>query len=215
MRNRRASRGGLALVACLLSPAQLLAQPPDQATVVFAVSARGGWDLRTNAGGGLFTEAVLLALRQVDPAWCHLQKSDAQNQWDGHAVDSVLYRSLGWSVDIIRDSESLTATPAWQPDSVARYTAASCLDRPAPPLSPIPPRPDAVSSLLERLDRLQDQYGLSQHTLAAVQAALTHVASQLTVIEEHLDSQDAHHRRHDEAVDRPWWIDVLRAITPW
>lgn len=93
---------------------------PNGKPYVDGVYFGGGHDLTTKEGCGRFTEACAAALHHVDAGFGHLRKRPGQNQWNGHAVDAVLYRQTGQSVDIIRESETDRARPAWEVD-IPRY----------------------------------------------------------------------------------------------
>ena len=209
----------LAIVALFVAwPASVWAQPPNHHRVVEEIFNRGGWDLTTKAGDGVFTEAVLQALLDIDPAWCHLRKTGSQNQWNGHAVDAVLYRTLGWSVDLIRDSESSQAAPAWTPDSQARYTPESCLalGLVGPPPAPSPSIADIIAALYVldvRLRAVEERLvGLDVH-LASIDGDVTAQTELLASVEKNinakLDLQHEHHVSDEQHADKPWWVDTL------
>lgn len=125
---------------------------PNYFDVVQHVFDRGGFDLTTHDGGGLFTEACARALHAQDPAFGHLRKTPGHNQFNGHAVDSVLYKPTGQSIDLIADSETPKGRPAWQED-IPRYTDAAwyapdgvgAADPPVEPLPVDPPTPPPVT----------------------------------------------------------------------
>jgi hypothetical protein len=91
---------------------------PDPGIARFYNSAT--MDLTTDAGSGLFVEAVVAGL---GPEWGHIKKSGSQKAWNGHAVDAIIYRSptplyngkLYQGVDIIAASGGADARVAWQP----------------------------------------------------------------------------------------------------
>jgi hypothetical protein len=117
---------------------------PNRNIVVDRVFAESGpFDLTTHDGCGLFIEAVARVLHQEDPNWGHLKKTAPHNLFNGHAVDSVLYRAAGQSFDIVAFSETKDAHPAWQPD-VPRYSDADWFapaDVDPPPVHVDPPPP--------------------------------------------------------------------------
>lgn len=87
----------------------------DPATIIQATYDAGTFDLSTHDGCGLFTEACCLNLhQQVSPAWGHIRKTGAQNQYNGHAVDALyLLGGQGYGVyDIIHDSVAPDASPS-------------------------------------------------------------------------------------------------------
>lgn len=93
---------------------------PDEFGTVLEVYKRGGWNLVTDEGGGLFVDAVV---KQLGGPWGHIRKSGGQTQAFGHAVDAIMYKSgkelapgkYGQVVDIISSHGSSAAAPAWQP----------------------------------------------------------------------------------------------------
>lgn len=106
---------------------------PDHGYIVHEVYARGTYNLRSKADCGRFTEDCARALYSVDANWGHLQKPEGRThvvdaEGRRHAVDAVLYKAEGRSVDIILASASENPNehpaPTWQPEDVARYSAA-------------------------------------------------------------------------------------------
>jgi hypothetical protein len=119
---------------------------PDRFIVVDRVFVESGpFDLTTHDGCGRFIEAVVRLLHQEDPNWGHLRKSAPHNMYNGHAVDSVMYRAAGQSCDIVAFSETKDAHPAWQPDiprySDADWYAPEDVDPPVVVIPPPPPPP--------------------------------------------------------------------------
>lgn len=111
--------------------------------IVTGVYARGGFDLSTKEGCGVFTEAVVIALRTTDIGWGHIRKTGAQNhvvdpEGNWHAVDALMYHADGRVFDIVSDSESPNARPAWQDKGVASTSLWYAPNGEAPPVV-IPP----------------------------------------------------------------------------
>ena len=53
-------------------------------------------------GRGKFTEVAVTALHDVDPRWGHIKKNPGQNQFNGHSVDAINYKSAdGTTAEII------------------------------------------------------------------------------------------------------------------
>jgi hypothetical protein len=44
-------------------------------------------------GRGAFVEAAVLACHALDPRWGHIRKNPGQNQYNGHAVDFMLWKN--------------------------------------------------------------------------------------------------------------------------
>jgi hypothetical protein len=123
---------------------------PNRFIIVERVFVESGpWDLTTHDGCGQFTEAVARLLHQEDPNFGHLRKAPPHNNYNGHGVDSVLYRTTGQSIDFIIESATPTARIGWQED-IPRYSDADwfapadvppiVVDPPPPP----PPPPDTI-----------------------------------------------------------------------
>jgi len=72
----------------------------------------------TRESCGEFTERVILRLAAQDRNWGHVGKSGAQNQYRGHAVDAIMYKTVPDKVvDIIVGAGDRTPTnPAWGED---------------------------------------------------------------------------------------------------
>jgi len=78
------------------------------------------YDIRTHAGAGRFTEYVI---EHSGSEWGHINKTSGQNQYNGHAVDAIMYRSpvplyngLQYQpVDIIFSVDSPEARPQFVP----------------------------------------------------------------------------------------------------
>ena len=74
------------------------------------------FDLSSEQGSGLFTEAAASALHTADANFGHIRKHPGQNQFNGHAVDAVLYK-LGngeaVAIDIIFQNGVPGARPQW------------------------------------------------------------------------------------------------------
>jgi hypothetical protein len=139
---------------------------PNHFDVVQLVFQTGNFDLSTHDGCGLFTEACARELFKGDPNFGHLKKRPAQNQYNWHAVDAVLYRPTGQSIDLVAASESPDARPAWQED-IPRYSDADWyapdvtpgpVDPPVPVPVPVPtptPAPSDIARLEAKIDTLQ------------------------------------------------------------
>lgn len=77
-------------------------------------------DLSTVAGCGKFVEAVIAG---TGPEWGHIQKTSGQANYQGHAVDAILYKSpvplynglFYQAVDIIQNAVARNAQPQWLP----------------------------------------------------------------------------------------------------
>jgi hypothetical protein len=78
---------------------------PDHARVIVALAAEFPHLLasgrNTRAHVGEFTERAALRLHAIDPDWGLLSKSPGENQWNGHGVDSLIYKATQQVVDIL------------------------------------------------------------------------------------------------------------------
>ncbi len=157
----------------VVPPKEPTVNVPNRFDIVQAVWNRGGWNLATKEGCGQFTEAVAVALHEVDAEFGHLKKHGAQNQFNGHAVDSVLHKSAGWSVDIIVNSESDNAKAGWGLDEIPRYSADDWYTPEGVTPPDIPPVVD--DGLAARVKSLEAECGrvLSELAAAKVEAAAT------------------------------------------
>lgn len=112
--------GGSAVEASCGKPDSTI---PIEFGTVQRIFAQGTWDLTkidgTN-GCGAFVEAVLAAL----PAeWGHIKKNPGQKQYNGHAVDALIYKSrtrlyngkIGQVVDFIVGAGDSNAKIGWSP----------------------------------------------------------------------------------------------------
>lgn len=112
---------------------------PNYASVVQHVYATGSFDLSTREGCGAFTEACALALHALNAEFGHLQKQPEQNQWNGHALDAVLYKATGQTVDLILSAPSPASVPQWSVHEDDDYPPALWID--PTDLAPVDDRP--------------------------------------------------------------------------
>jgi hypothetical protein len=74
----------------------------------------------TKASCGQFTEFLALDLYRLDGGWGLLSKQPGENQYNGHGVDSIIYKPTQQVVDILsnagarEEGENLSASPTWQ-----------------------------------------------------------------------------------------------------
>lgn len=98
---------------------------PNHFSTILEVEAATDFDLSTKVGCGRFTEACAVSLHTRDPRWGHLRKNPGQINYNGHAVDAVLYLDdvpgQSQAIDIIVKAEVSGAYPEWQPD-IPRYS---------------------------------------------------------------------------------------------
>lgn len=125
---------------------------PNKLDVVNAVYGDGRrWNLTTDEGGGLFTDAVV---KELGEEWGHIRKSPGVTQYNGHAVDAIMYKSptplrngkKGQVVDIIASHGSVDARPAWLPvcdpvDTTDWFRPGVSSPNPPGPTPPTPPQP--------------------------------------------------------------------------
>lgn len=101
---------------------------------------------------GEFTRRVARRLHRDDPNWGMLTKTPGEAQYQGFAVDALIYRTTQQVIDILAGAEGPSPSPAWQevPKRNINHWA-------APPESetttPDPkPTPD-LSALIRRIDQ--------------------------------------------------------------
>lgn len=113
---------------------------PDYSADVRALFATDAFNLTTKDGCGIFTDACARMLKAKDVRFGHLIKKPGQNQYDGHAVDAVLYLSdtpgQSVAVDLISASETPEAKPSWGLD-IPRYSASDWRDPGPQPASKV------------------------------------------------------------------------------
>ena len=104
---------------------------PNFKPLIQSVYAAGRYDLSTLEGCGAFTRACSVAVYKVDKRIVMLKKSagrthvvDAAGR--RHAADALLFleNGKGTSIDIIGNSRTPQAKPAWTVDIKPRYTPA-------------------------------------------------------------------------------------------
>lgn len=146
---------------------------PNLSQVIKDLYNTGSFKLDTKEGCGIFTRAAVRACRAVDPRFGDLLKKPGQNQYDGHAVDNMLYLSdtpgQSVAVDIISQSETPQAAPSWGED-IPRYSRSdwndpgpypqSTVNRPALPFLAGMSAFDWLTHRDERWLDLHVQYGL-------------------------------------------------------
>lgn len=126
------------------------------------------FDLRTHEGVCAYTNTAARRLHVMDPEFGHLRKDPGQNGCEGvfgrHAVDAVLYRAAGKTVDLVVDAGGPNARPSWRVNEGDNYPASrwfapdTMVDPPVPPQptpEPTPAPPVDLSPLLARLDALE------------------------------------------------------------
>ena len=93
--------------------------PLDPFQIIQNIFDSGEFDLSTKHGCGQFTEECCEQLHILNSrTWGHIKKEPAQNQFNSHAVDAVqclvdVEGAMAGIYDIIQDSESLDAKPAF------------------------------------------------------------------------------------------------------
>lgn len=100
-----------------------MATVPDYSHVVRDLAATFG-PLDTHDRSGAFTELAAAVLHSHDPNFGHLRKFGSQNQYNGHAVDAVLYKATGQAIDLIIGSAEPGARVGWGVEEIPRYTDA-------------------------------------------------------------------------------------------
>lgn len=116
---------------------------PNHFHVVQAVFDRWPLTPKTDAEIGAFTEACAIDLHAVDARWGHLKKNPGSTQYNGHAVNAVLYLSdtpgQSTAVDIYRMHDPDVTGPRWLVD-VPRYSPSDWYapaGQPAPKATPL------------------------------------------------------------------------------
>ena len=64
-------------------------------------------------GRGAFIEAAVVRLHAIDPNWGHIRKHGGQNQYNGHAVDAIIYKRPDGSAAEIYDVVSGAGHIKW------------------------------------------------------------------------------------------------------
>jgi hypothetical protein len=99
---------------------------PNDFAFIQAVHASGHYDQTTKIGAGRETNDLVWALHTHNARYGHLKKRPGQHQWEGHAVDNVLWLDptpgQSQAVDMIAGAESTAARLQWAPD-LPRYSA--------------------------------------------------------------------------------------------
>lgn len=134
------------------------AQIPDYAAEARALASE--FDLTTHVGTCAYVDAVARKLYTQDSNFGHLHKRPGQNGCDSvlgrHAVDAVLYRSVGKTVDLVADGGGPDARPQWLVNVNDAYTPADWF-APSASLPEVPDVPPAVdlTPILARLAALE------------------------------------------------------------
>jgi len=102
------------------------------------------YDFRHVEGCGKYLEdAVRECLQPLDAKWGLLKYTGPGTKYNGHRIDSILYRDPHpgdtnlRSIDVIIDAETDHAKSGWGKDAEARYTISDWLDKPVT-TQPIP-----------------------------------------------------------------------------
>lgn len=140
------------ILVLLLVAAPAFAQVPNHKDIPKKLYDSGVFDLKTEAGQGAFTDAVVAALHAKDERWGHLKKnvSGGQSHIHGHGEDSALYLSdidgQSTAVDFIGGAGGSNPQPGWIVDA-PRYKKSDWFDPFDHGLSkpPVPPPPVCVT----------------------------------------------------------------------
>lgn len=115
---------------------------PDYTNMItsFFNAHKSEYDFKTWEGCGKFTEAFVTFAKSIDNRIKHLKKSASQTQYNGHAIDAILFddgQPLLCAVDLIGNAESDDARPTWNVD-IPRYTANDIWTGNQPPVPVFP-----------------------------------------------------------------------------
>jgi hypothetical protein len=137
---------------------------PKLKSVIQQVYREGLYQLHTLEGCGEFTRQCAVRLYDSDPRFVMLKKSSGRThvvdeKGRRHAADAILFleHGKGTSVDIIGNSRTPEAEPAWTPDKKARYTPADAFVPDYDEVIVAPPPPPIAGTLDVRLARLEAQ----------------------------------------------------------
>ena len=104
---------------------------PDRRDIPRKLFDTGLFDLKTEAGHGAFTDAVVACLHGSDERWGHLKKKSGQAHLHHHGEDSALYLSdiegESQAVDFIGGAGGPNPQPGWIVDA-PRYSAKDWVD---------------------------------------------------------------------------------------
>jgi hypothetical protein len=160
---------------------------PDYSHVIRDEAERFG-PLTSHERCGQFTEHCAPILFRLDANFGHLKKDPGRTQYNGHAVDAVLYKATGQAVDIIGASKLASperpGTPTWGVD-IPRYSDADWMapaalpsgdeeggvNPPKPQKPPVPPPVVPVpvcqcAEVLEAVDAIYAKLNAQEADLA-------------------------------------------------
>jgi hypothetical protein len=192
--------GGVLLLAATASAAPA----PNLSRVLAPLASQ--FALTTQAGCGRYTEAAAQVLHATDPAFGHLRVAASRPHVTDvagnlHAVDVVLYRPNGQTVDLVRDCGKPTARPGWELGPENEYRDAS--DWYAPVVAaPEPPVASSVdqfagtvvvdlSPVLMRLDALLSHIGANERQLNDLSAQVRALSERVEVANSTLQTLSA------------------------
>jgi hypothetical protein len=132
--------------------------------VVQTIFNKGQYDLTSKEGCGRFTRQVAYELHKLDAGFGELLKSSGRTHVIDRlgrrvAVDAVLYKPTGQSVDIVGSSASPKAKPAWTEDK-PRYKDSDWAEPAGLGNEPVPvpepePQPQPSPDLSKRIEALE------------------------------------------------------------
>jgi hypothetical protein len=155
------------------------AQTPNRLDVVRGIASSGSGaalmqSCKTSKDAcGQFTRLAACAL--APEGFGLLTKNPGENQYNGFAVDAIIYKPTNQVIDIISQNESPNATPGWSEvpkRSGNNWAAPVGCDPVEPPLPPPPPPTSEVEARLKAIEDVnRDQLATSKAILELLQKA--------------------------------------------
>jgi hypothetical protein len=181
---------------------------PDHFHIVQDVNARFPvlLDHNTQETCGEFTELVVLALHAIDSNWGHVGKRPGQTQYNGHAVDAVMYRTVpDKAIDIIGGAENPFAngTPAWMevPSGGQPWMAPVPVDDVTP--KPEEPKPQPAKDWSAEIAALSQRVEAAEQSATAAQSAALIAIGKAEAIERNVERKLAEGLTATGKVDLP------------
>jgi len=165
---------------------------PNRVDIAQAVAAQYPDLVKLNTSGacGRLTEYIAQVLHQADSGWGLLSKSPGEHQYNGHAIDAVIYRPTQQVIDLMSgagDRDPDSGVPIDQQhdirikwDEVAKRPGNEWMDPggdvPPPPPQP-PPDDDAIKQLTKSVAALNARADSQQAQLIGIKEELVGAAN--------------------------------------